>query len=282
MMKKGSYLISREEFSLFMKDPAMNNEEGVYVFFQTDANVAKLLPPPLTLASSEIPLGYIYIVNIREPTFAPWYMEGGIGVFAKYGEQVGMYFFNLQLSGPGALMGAFSGREGSGLPKKLCDRIVVDRIDDSAHAFIERHGVRLVDVELEIGKYNDPGMDLMQADKAPGVEEQGGCLLHKYQMGGKSGITNMSLIYYDSPTVYHTWEPATAAVRLASSVDDPWAEIPVVRVLGGAHSINSNRVTDVYELKAYTDEEAREAMCYLYSGRYDRCCLCKGHQLYGA
>lgn len=281
-MKKGSYLLSREKLSFFMKDAAMNNEEGVYVFFQTDPSVSKLLPPPLELASAENPLGYIYIVNIREPTFAPWYMEGGLGVMAKYGEQAGLYFFNLQLSGPGALMGAFSGREGSGLPKKLCEKIVVERIEDSAHATIERHGVRLVDIELEIGKYNDPSMSVMHAGKVPGAEEPGGCLLHKYQMGGDSGkgVTNMSLIYYDSPTIYHTWEPATAEVRMGSSIDDPWAEIPVVRVLSGAYSINSNRVTDVYKLKAYTDEEAAEAMCYLYSGRYDRCCLCKEHQHY--
>lgn len=281
MVKSGSYVISSEEFGGFMKDPAMNNEEGVYVFFQTDPGMAALLPPPLTLASPENPLGFIYIVNIREPTFAPWYMEGGLAVLARYGEHEGMYFFNLQLSGPGALMGMVSGREGSGLPKKLCDKIGVERLENSAHAFIERHGVRLVDVELEIGKYNDPIMDAMHAGKGPGVEEQGGCLLHRYELRGTPDITNMRLTYYESPTLYHTWEPAAATIRMGSSMDDPWAEVPVIRVLGGAYSINSNRVANTYELKAYADEEAMEVMRYLYTGRYDRCCLCKEHQRYG-
>jgi acetoacetate decarboxylase len=37
-----------------------------------------VLPPPLALIDSEHPVVMVYVVNIREPTFAPWYMEGGI------------------------------------------------------------------------------------------------------------------------------------------------------------------------------------------------------------
>ena len=110
---------------------------------------------------------YAYVVNIREPTFAPWYMEGGIGLMVKLGDKTGIYFLGLQLSGPGALMGAFTGRESSGLPKKLCDRIAVNRTGNKGRCLIERKGVRLLDIELEIGQYNDPDFPSPRKD-APG------------------------------------------------------------------------------------------------------------------
>lgn len=121
-----------------------------------------MLPAPLELADKENPVFYAYIVNIREPTFAPWYMEGGIGIMAKLGDIFGLYFLGLQLTGPGALMGAFSGRETSGLPKKIGDRISVERSENSGHCFIERGGVRLLDVHLDIGKYNDKTFSMPQ------------------------------------------------------------------------------------------------------------------------
>ena len=70
-------------------------------------------------------------------------MEGSIGLMARYEERVGLYFLNLQLSGPGALMAVFTGREGAGLPKKLCERMVVERTDTYGHCRIERNGVRI-------------------------------------------------------------------------------------------------------------------------------------------
>ena len=71
----------------FLKDAAMNNQEGIFLSGITDRSVQRLLPPPLELADPENPIFYLYIVNIREPTFAPWYMEGGIGVIARYKEK---------------------------------------------------------------------------------------------------------------------------------------------------------------------------------------------------
>ena len=109
-MRNGSYVVDRSTLARFMKDGAMNAQEGISLIGITDDSVARLLPPPLTLLNPEAPLFYVYIVNIREPTFAPWYMEGGIGLMAKYGDTAGLYFLNLQLSGPGAFSVDIGGR----------------------------------------------------------------------------------------------------------------------------------------------------------------------------
>ena len=278
---KSSYFIPLEQMAHFMSGAAMNTQEGVYVFGVADPSVQKLLPPPLELADTNNPMIYIYIVNIREPTFAPWYLEGGIGVMAKCGDKTGIYFFNLQLSGPGALMGAFTGREGSGLPKKLCERIFVERTGSSGHCFIERKGVRLVDVQLELGHYNNPEFSMGMEDCAatPGGKiSGGGCLLHKYSVN--NGFQDMNIIYYNSPTRYYTWEPASAVVSLNSSVDDPYGQIPLRQVLGAAWSKCDNFVQDLSVIYRYPQEKTTEAMQYLFTGRYDQSLLGKTTQIY--
>jgi len=278
---KTSYFLPIEKMGNFMTGAAMNTQEGVYVYGIADPSIKKLLPPPLELADANAPMIYIYIVNIREPTFAPWYLEGGIGVLAKYGDTTGVYFFNLQLSGPGALMGAFTGREGSGLPKKLCERIVVERNGDYGRCYMERKGVRLIDVELEIGKYNIPELLLgnEECEKFPdGKIAGGGCLLHKYRMD--DGFKDMEILYYDSPTRYYTWEPASAVVKLNSSIDDPYGEIPLHTVIGAAWSKCDNFVQGMSVLYRYPQDKTTEAMQYLFTGRYDQSLLGKAAQIY--
>ncbi len=90
----------------------------------------------------------------------------------------------------------------------------------------------------------------------------------------------MELVFYDSPTRYMAWDKASASVKLASSIDDPWGEIPVVDVLGAGWMVSDNWVDSITTLYRYPDDEAMNAMQYLFSGRYDRCTLCTKHQRY--
>jgi len=266
----------------FMKDGAMNNQYGIQFFAIADPKAAaRALPPPLELISPEAPVFYCYIVNIREPTFAPWYMEGGIGLMARFGQTTGLYFLGLQLSGPGALMGAFSGREGSGLPKKLCERIVVEREGDWGHCLIQRKGVPLVDITLRMGRYNDPAFSTEQEGctrKNPIITE-GGCLLHKCKMEA-AGFSDLQLMQYDSPTRFYSWEPAEAEVRLCSSRDDPWGEVPLIKVLGAGWMESDNFVRGLNPLYRYPDDQVTRTMQYLFAGRFDQSTLSHHHQHY--
>jgi acetoacetate decarboxylase len=270
-----------------MHSPAMNNQEGLIVYWQTDPTIARrILPPPLELVAPDQPLVYAYAVNIREPTFAPWYMEGGIGLMCRYGEITGIYFLNIQLSGPGAPMGLCSGREFSGLPKKLCERILVERTDTWAHALIECKGRRIFEIEAELGAYNDPFMAQLLPDVKPGYRQQGSCLLFKYEAGsgseGRTSFSTMRLVNYDSVNHYHSWEPGNIiSLRMEPSLDDPWAELAVVKPLGVGFGILSNPVLGVSNLAEFSGEEADNLFSYLFSGRWDRSTICTGHQRYG-
>ena len=280
---KSSYFMTEEQMRNFMKGGEMNSVDGIHLFGITDPSVKELLPPPLELADPVNPRFYLYIVNIREPSFSPWYLESGMGVMAKYGDKVGLYFFNLMLSGPGALMGTLTGREACGLPKKLCERIVVERTGDYGRCYIERKGVRVVDVELEIGQYNEPTFK-MEMENCQDIEggylsEEGRCLLHKYRIG-ENGITDMELISYGNPTRYYSWEPGSATVKLASSIDDPYGEVPLLSVLGAAWTVCDNWIEEMSVLYRYPQDKVVETMQYLFTGRYDQCLLYRKHQLY--
>lgn len=279
---KASYCIPKENLQAFMKGAAMNNQYGIQFFALAEPEAAaRVLPPPLELPDPKNPVLYGYVVNIREPSFAPWYMEGGIGLMARFGKTEGLYFLGLMLSGPGALMGAFTGRESSGLPKKLCERIRVDRLDNEAHCCIERHGVRLLDVKLRMGQYNDPAFRTEQEGCAPDkpITIYGNCLLHTYQLGQK-GFYDMHLLQYDSATRFYQWEPAEAEISLASSPDDPWASVPIRSILGGGFMVSDNWVRSLSGLYQYPDEDIPDAMQRLFLGRYDQCTLLKNHQWY--
>lgn len=287
-MKNGSYFIPREQLRTFMNPGAMNNEEGLYINWVTDPDAARhVLPPPLELLYPEHPIVMVYVVNIREPTFAPWYMEGGISLLCRYGDAIGAYFTNLQLSGPGAHMGLCSGREFAGLPKKMCERIVVERNGDWAGAFIERKGRRIFSVEVEMGGYNDPVMEAMRKDYGPGYRERGACLLFQYENGrapdGHCIFPKMNLVHYDSVTDFQTWEPAAiTSLEMEPSLDDPWAELAVVKLLGAGYSINSNWVAGLATLARFEGDEADNLFSYLFSGRWDRSTLVTGrYQCYG-
>jgi len=287
-MKNGSYFIEREKLNAFMKGAAMNEEEGLYIFWETDPKVARqILPPQLELIDPEHPQVYSYFVNIREPTFAPWYMEAGIGILgARFKEHTGLYFCNLQLSGPGAQMGLLSGREMSGLPKKMCEKIVVERNDYIAHVVVEAKGRRIFEAEIEIGSYNEPMMEAGFTDLVPGASADGYCFLFKYDIcSGKDDnviLQNATLLGYDSVTDYRSWEAASIkSISMEPSLDDPWSELVVVKPLGAAYSINSNWVRGRHALARFEEKESNDLFSYLFAGRYDRSTICKGHQRYG-
>lgn len=284
-MKNGSFFVPREQINAFCNPAAMNAEEGLYLYWQTDPAVARrILPPQLELLDPAHPLAYCYVVNIREPTFAPWYLEAGIGLMARFGDMPGLYFCNLQLTGPGAQMGMLTGRV-SGLPKKLCERIVVERNGDWAHALVEAKGRRIFDVEIEIGEYNIPEMRESMGDVKPGGRTSGGCFLFTYEQeraaDGHVVFPKMTLMNYDSYTVHETYESATiTSLQMEPSLDDPWAELAVVQLLGAVYSRNDNVVNAVVPLAEYRGDEADELFSYLFSGQWDRSTILADHQRY--
>ena len=137
-----------------------------------------------------------------------------------------------------------------------------------------------------MGAYNDPLMGHLNKDVEPGYRGRGACLLFQYEYGVEPGhmiFPKMRLIHYDSVTDYQTWEPAfIQSLQMEPSLDDPWAELSVVKLLGAAYSINSNWVAGISTLAQFEGDEADSLISYLFSGRFDRSTIVSSrHQRYG-
>jgi len=252
----------------------MNDITAAAIYAIPDPSIKAIIPPPLELTDPALLI--IYVSDIRKPTFAAPYMEGGVGVLTKLKDNngkihTGVYYFNLQLCGAGSQNATFMGREEAGLPKKFADLINLKRERNNVYFQIERNGVRLLEAQLKIGPYNDPNFTngLEYLDPRRGVLEEGAVLTHRYNMDTARGLHNMNIYYYNSPTIYYHYESAYASIKLRSSAADPWGEIKIAKILGGSWAKDNNFVVDVTKVYSYPDTEAMNVMRYLYSGRFD-------------
>ena len=268
--KTPSFLLTQEDMPNFGKISLMKNQEGIYLAYLTDpAAIAKVLPAPLKPFS--VPVVTVSVCHVKEPTFADDYYEAILGVYCTYGTQLGLYPIGLVLGGPGAEMAVQCGRDNGSIPKKLGSEFVIRRNGDHVTAQVCRRGTELVNMDLKIGEYNNAmtGM-LYQFPEAGKKTYGGGFYFHldrEPDKEGKSHFQNGALLQNLCEYNYHSWEPGFAKIELKSSIDDPWGELPVRTVIGGAYSCNDLMV---HKLNLCEEIDAETLAPYLLTARYDR------------
>ena len=269
-VKTPSFITAPEEMPNFGKISLMKNQEGIYLAYLTDpAAIAKVLPAPLKPFS--VPVVTVSVCHVKEPTFADDYYEAILGVYCTYGTQLGLYPIGLVLGGTGAEMAVQCGRDNGSIPKKLGSEFVIRRNNDHVTALVCRRGTALVNIDLKIGEYNNAmtGM-LYQFPEAGKKTYGGGFYFHldrEPDKEGKSHFQNGALLQNLCEYNYHSWEPGFAAIKLQSSIDDPWGELPIRTVIGGAYSSNDLMV---HKLNLCEEIDADVLAPYLLTARYDR------------
>ncbi len=277
---RGSFVTSKEDVNNFFKKSKMADQEGVYVTWVTNPEaVKKVLPPPLEMVA---PVVMAYIINIQKPTFCCRYTEAAIAIPATYNGKQGLYWVSFMLSGPGAEMGTVNGREIGGIPKKIADEIRVERKGDYVHAYFERHGIRVIDVEIDLnGKYNNAAANAILGNPSPGEELLLEGFFYKYDANknedGVMQFTDGRLLSMAFDTVYHSWEKGTASVKLQDSIEDPWAELEVIEVLGAGYAHDD---VDLAWSKVLCDVDLEEVMPHLMSARFDKGTMNKGESVF--
>ena len=246
----------------------MEREEGIFVTWATDpAKVAAIIPPPLEMVA---PVVTAYVVNIDGTNFGSAYREAALLVPVSFKGTVGMYLVSLFVQGAGAEQAALLGREMAGLPKKFAETVRVDRIEDAVHAYVERGGVRVVDVTAQIGDYNTPDAQQIFGGNIAGAEVRGPSYFYKVDLDqiedGSLQFSRARVVQATSTTVYEDWLPAAATVTLGESANDPWADLPVVQVLGAGYT-RFKMVDFVSTVVADVDADA--VVPFLLKGRYD-------------
>ena len=112
------------------------------------------------------------------------------------------------------------------------------------------------------------------------------CFLFTYEAGqapdGHMTFPKMHLMNYESVTDYKSWEPARiTSITMEPSLDDPGAELCVMKPLGAAYSINSNWVARQSPIGQFEGDKADALIPYLFAGRWDRSTISGGSQRYG-
>lgn len=268
--KATSFRLSADEIAEFGKTSLMDEQEGIYMAYMTDpAVIARLLPPPLK--PFQMPIVTLSVCHIRKPSFADDYYEAILGIFCTYNKMPGLYPVSLVLGGPGAEMAVQCGRDNGSIPKKLGAEFVMRRDGDHVTAAVTRRGTQLVDLKLDIGQYNSPLTGALYQFPTPGDNTFGGGYYFHFDREPdengvahfKNGMLLQNLCEYN----YKTWEPGFASLKLESSVDDPWAELPINTIVGGAYSQNSLLV---HKLSFAENVDAEAVIPYLLTARYDR------------
>ncbi len=268
--KKPSFRMDEAEVDMLSKSSVMGNQEGIYLAYLTDpAAIARILPPPLKPFS--MPVVTISINHVNDPSFADDYYEAILGVYAFYGEHLGLYPISLVLGGPGAEMATALGRDNASIPKKLGAEFVIRRNGDHVTADVSRRGTQLVDVDMKLGQYNNVITDALYMAPRPGKHTFGnGFYFHFDRMpdaGGVPQYSNGALYMNECEYVYDSWEPGEVQLKLQSSPDDPWAELPINTIIGGAYAKNTLTMQKVYTVEKL---DARSLLPYLLPAWYDR------------
>lgn len=276
-MKKCSFVLTQEEYkhslakgTVLGSGCKMDNVEGVSLVWATNPEtIKKILPPPLQMAA---PLVIAYISNLDGTNYGPGYNEAGVFVPVIYQKSPGAYFVSavLDVNGAGTPMAAFLGRESCGMPKKLVDKISLTRVGDSVKAYVEKDGIRIIDVNMEIGAYNTPDAQAVFGGIQPGAVVPGATYFTKVDLdaeeNGALTFSNARLLLGGMKTRYKEWLPGAAEVTLQPHANVPWAELAVGKVLGAGYGKSSWGEFSTAEVAKLNTEEV---MPYLLIGKYD-------------
>lgn len=252
----------------------MSDQRGLYLAYTTDPSaIERILPAPLKPFS--MPVVTLSVNHILRPSFTDDYYEAILGVYCYLGDQLGQYTMSLLLGGNGAEMATQLGRDNGSMPKKLGAQFSIRKEGSALCVDLARRGYRLVHVEADLGEYNSPLCHLIFQSPAAGKTTKGCGFYYHFDrpalpQGGAQltgGAINAALVQYD----YHKWEPGyVTSLKMESSPDDPWGELPVLSVLGCAYS---ELDLTVLGEKKLADVDAGEFFPYVFAGWYDRTTL---------
>lgn len=200
------------------------------LIYETDPRViSRLLPPPLEPATE--PWALVYIAMFPDTNLGPGYHEGGLFLRCRYQGEVGNYCLSMPLDGDDDRI--FNGRDIYGFPKKA-GIVKLQREGNTASGFIERRGVRFVQVEAQLTlKMPQPPLKvgptflfkfLPSASLTPGFDSP------------------VHLVRQKTEIHYESFEMGSGSVTFADSRHDPWGEVPCLGVVAAYYFTSINRM----------------------------------------
>lgn len=216
--------------------------EMVTVRFRTDRDVvASVLPRPLKVPAE--PVGTAFVARYPETNFGVRYNEGALFLDATYKGERGSYCLAMPVDDDTAMI---SGRESFGYPKKIADRISLERSGDHIVGSVVRKDVEILRIEGDLTRPWEPTSTTRWREGE--------------DLEGKPCLVGTSWLFKHFPAADNrTFETAPRLIRepvlfrprpgqlsgdldlkLVSSVTDPLGDIPVLEVLEAQYGFFDN------------------------------------------
>ncbi|MCI5839405.1 MAG: acetoacetate decarboxylase family protein [Peptoniphilaceae bacterium] len=265
-----SFLVKNEDIENFRKVTNMLDQEGIYLVYKTDKKVLeKIIPYPLEV--SDIPLAFLSISNIKNPTFADRYYETILSVAVKYKNETGAYPISLLLGGFGSEMATYSGRDFGSMPKKLGAQFNFRKNNNDICVSVSRRGFQILNLKMKLGEYNNEIADKILGSPFEGKQRRSSSYffyIDKIARQYKDNLKDQSsLIKSNSTMVYKSWEKGSIKLDINSSLDDPRGCVPIIEMLGGGYS-NNDLLLNGGEWMEFVD--ASKVLPKILYSRYDK------------
>jgi acetoacetate decarboxylase len=216
--------------------------EMLSALFRTDPDVVQtILPKPLVPADE--PLGWVFVARYPETNFGLSYSEGALFVRAVYKGEPGWYCLALPVDNDMAMV---AGRETVGFPKKMAEKITLERTDNYVMGSVVRRGVELVRIEAELtGPVSASSLDAI----GPEVDDLEGHPCRKLvAFSFKSSFSPSGGFEYLPKLVRNVLlmrprdeiRSGTGKLEMVSSPTDPLGDIPVWDLLDVSYGTFDN------------------------------------------
>jgi acetoacetate decarboxylase len=206
------------------------------VMWETKPEIVKrLLPTPLKPTPK--PIATAFVAYYPKTSFGPPYYEGALFLRAVYEGIEGNYCLAMPVTGDLAMAG---GREVFGYPKKMAN-IQLKRNGNIMTGSLERHGLTFFNLSVNLtgtpntGEFVDIILSTSSADGAISYNVK-----HFLASDGSGFDYNPRLIREKVTMQPKVAELGVAEVNFTPSEYDPWSEVEIVRVLGGAYTVGDN------------------------------------------
>ncbi len=199
------------------------------VMFKADASLTRqLLPPPLE--QSPVPGGLMFIAEYGDTNLGPGYREAALFLRCSYEGTPGNYCLSMPIDSEPARL--HNGRDIYGFPKKAAT-IHFERNGNTARGWVERHGVRFVELSVEL------------SGSLPALPPSGPTYLFKAMP--KADLTPgfdgpVLLVSQQTEVTAKSVEIGTSDLTLRESAFDPWSVLAGLEPMMSFLVESSNRM----------------------------------------
>ncbi len=231
----------KKRYKQYEKGYQLLDVKLLYAMFTTTMDtVERLLPPPLEPGETLVCVAFV--AEYHRTNFIPPYNEAAVFIPCHYKGEAGRYCLSMPVTTDIAMIG---GREVYGYPKKIAEKIFIERVGNEVHGLCVRHGFPIVEIKGTL-------TDVLDSREAPGPSFVIKSMLDEKGIGAHK---NPVLIRNVNPSEFDKIEIGEGTISFGESKYDFLHEIPVDQVMAIMYMENGTITMPPGEVIAELDAE---------------------------